>query len=77
MKTLPEAEIRNGIAEILKTSSCTHIDTFQSLKRCGQAFIETRFGQLIEGGQGITTSVVETVVRQIKQIQSPQLLTSA
>ena len=66
LSTLPEAEIRNGIAEILKISSCTHIATFEALEQHGHTFIETHFGhskvidlELVE--------VAETVIRQSKR----------
>ena len=63
LRTLPEAEIRNGIAEILKISSCTHIATFEALEQYGQTFIETHFGHSEFIDQELV-DVAETVIRQ-------------
>ncbi|KAL8740636.1 MAG: hypothetical protein Q9190_006690 [Brigantiaea leucoxantha] len=66
LRTLPVAEVRNGIAEILKISSCTHIATFEALEQCGHTFIETHFGQLREVDQELVEAA-ETVIRQTIQ----------
>ena len=65
LRTLPEAEIRNGIAEILKISSCTHIATFEALEQFGHTFIETRFGHSKVLNQELV-EVAEIVIRQGK-----------
>ena len=70
LKTLPEAEIRNGIAEILKISSCTHMATFEAIEQHGQSFVKRRFGQ-IEGDNGELASIVDTVIRQSKGRKNP------
>lgn len=64
--TLPEAEIRNGIAEILKIASCTRIDIFEILERHGESFIQTRFGQLKSNSENLE-SLVSTVIRQSRE----------
>lgn len=66
LKTLPEAEVRNGIAEILKISSCTHIVTFEALERYGMSLIERRFGH-IDGDNGELAGTADTVIRQCKR----------
>lgn len=66
LKTLPEAEVRNGIAEILKISSCTHIATFETLEQSGVSLVERRFGH-IKGDNGELAGVADTVIRQGKR----------
>lgn len=63
--TLPEVEIRNGIAEILKISSCTDIATFEALEQFGQSLLGTRFGYAA-GGTGVLAGVADTIIRQGK-----------
>ena len=63
LKTLPEAEIRNGIAEILKISSCTHVATFQALEQHGISLVKKRFGH-IDRDNGELAFVADTVIRQ-------------
>ena len=46
LTTLPQPEVRNGIAEIIKISSCTDIKTFQLIEKYGQELMQTRFGQI-------------------------------
>ena len=66
LKTLPEAEVRNGIAEILKISSCTHIATFEALEQHGLDLIRKRFGHLDEDNSELA-GVADTVIRQGKK----------
>ena len=63
LKTLPEAEVRNGIAEILKISSCTHITTFKALEQHGLSLIQRRFGH-VDGDNGDLADIADTVIRQ-------------
>lgn len=44
LKTLPIAEVRNGMSEILKIISCTDIETFDLLDKYCNLLIETKFG---------------------------------
>ena len=43
LKSLPEAEIRNGLAEILKITSCTDLKTFKAVQSHGMDLIKTKF----------------------------------
>lgn len=65
LKTIPEAEIRNGIAEILKISSCTHLSTFEALEQHGESFISKRFGY-VDGQDAELACVGDAVIRQGK-----------
>ena len=71
LRTLPESEIRNGIAEILKITSCTHRETLELLERHGETLIETHFGQLGGGHVEDISGVADKVIRQGKISHSP------
>ncbi|CAD0096636.1 unnamed protein product [Aureobasidium mustum] len=45
LRTLPDAQIRNGFAELIKISTCAHLDTFNLLDKYGEQLIETGFGR--------------------------------
>ena len=45
LRTLPEAQIRNGFAELIKISSCAHLPTFDLLDKHCEALIGTAFGR--------------------------------
>ena len=45
LRTLPTAQIRNGFAELIKISTCSHLDTFNLLDKYCEQLIETGFGR--------------------------------
>lgn len=45
LRTLPTAQIRNGFAELIKISTCSHLDTFDLLDRFCEELIDTAFGR--------------------------------
>ncbi|SLM39880.1 hypothetical protein LPUS_10531 [Lasallia pustulata] len=45
LRTLPTAQIRNGFAELIKISTCSHLDTFDLLDKYCEQLIETGFGR--------------------------------
>ncbi|KAI9807378.1 MAG: hypothetical protein M1833_000122 [Piccolia ochrophora] len=45
LRTLPTAQIRNGFAELIKISVCSHLDTFNLLDEFCEEVIETAFGR--------------------------------
>jgi len=45
LRTLPEAQIRNGFAELIKISSCAHLPTFDLLDKYCEQLISTGFGR--------------------------------
>ncbi|KEF51524.1 3-dehydroquinate synthase [Exophiala aquamarina CBS 119918] len=45
LRTLPEAQIRNGFAELIKISTCAHLPTFELLDKYCEALIGTGFGR--------------------------------
>ncbi|EHL01576.1 putative 2-epi-5-epi-valiolone synthase [Glarea lozoyensis 74030] len=45
LKTLPTAQIRNGFAELIKISTCSHLDTFNLLDKYCEQLIDQSFGR--------------------------------
>lgn len=45
LRTLPEGQIRNGFAELIKISSCAHKETFDLLDKHCEDIIKTGFGR--------------------------------
>ena len=66
LRTLDEAEIRNGVAEVLKITSCTHQQTFNLFEKHGPELLKSHFAQS-EGYQGSDLFVVaDRITRQSK-----------
>ncbi|KAI0479346.1 Dehydroquinate synthase-like protein [Xylariaceae sp. FL0804] len=45
LRTLPVAQVRNGFAELIKISSCSHRQVFDLLDKHCEQLIETKFGR--------------------------------
>jgi len=45
LKTLPEGQVRNGFAELIKISTCGHRPTFELLDKYCEKLITSRFGR--------------------------------
>ena len=45
LRTLPVAQIRNGFAELIKISACSHLRTFNPLDKYCELLIRTGFGR--------------------------------
>lgn len=45
LRTLPIAQVRNGFAELIKISSCSHLQVFELLDRFCEQLIDTKFGR--------------------------------
>lgn len=45
LRTLPKAQVRNGFAELIKISTCAHLDTFDLLDKYCEQLINTGFGR--------------------------------
>ncbi|KAI0203170.1 Dehydroquinate synthase-like protein [Astrocystis sublimbata] len=45
LRTLPISQVRNGFAELIKISSCAHIEVFDLLDKFCEQLIETKFGR--------------------------------
>ncbi|KAI1208035.1 Dehydroquinate synthase-like protein [Annulohypoxylon truncatum] len=45
LRTLPIAQVRNGFAELIKISSCSHLQVFDLLDKFCEQLIESKFGR--------------------------------
>lgn len=59
LRTLPRGQIRNGFAELIKISTCAHLETFDLLDRYGEDLIDTAFGR----ADGASREIVEAADR--------------
>merc|ERR1712029_173778 len=53
LKTLPEAQVRNGFAELIKISTCAHLPTFDLLDKYCEQLIGTGFGRMDHSTQEV------------------------
>lgn len=76
LRTLPEAQIRNGFAELIKISSCAHGDTFDLLDKYCEDFIGTGFGRT-EGASEELKKAADRVCRagiyEMLKLETPNL----
>lgn len=45
LRSLPIAQVRNGFAELIKISSCSHLEVFSLLDKYCEQLIEHKFGR--------------------------------
>ncbi|KAI8955794.1 Dehydroquinate synthase-like protein [Xylaria longipes] len=45
LRTLPISQVRNGFAELIKISSCAHLEVFNLLDKYCEQLIQTKFGR--------------------------------
>jgi 3-dehydroquinate synthase len=45
LRTLPTAQVRNGFAELIKISSCSHLQVFDLLDKFCEQLIDSKFGR--------------------------------
>lgn len=68
LRSLPIAQVRNGFAELIKISSCSHLQVFDLLDKYCEQLIEHKFGR----GDGATAELKKAadVVRLYFQTSS-------
>jgi 3-dehydroquinate synthase len=76
LRTLPEAQVRNGFAELIKISSCAHLDTFNLLDKYCEQLIEKSFGR----GDGSSKELTEAAdkinregIHEMLKLETPNL----
>ncbi|KAI9850921.1 MAG: hypothetical protein M1838_004807 [Thelocarpon superellum] len=76
LRTLPTAQIRNGFAELIKISTCAHLDTFNLLDRHCEELIRTGFGR-IDGSSADVRAAADRINREgihvMLKLESPNL----
>lgn len=76
LRTLPVAQIRNGFAELIKISTCSHLDTFNLLDK----YCEQLIGQAFGRADGSSTELVEAAdkinreaIHEMLKLETPNL----
>lgn len=79
LRTLPIAQVRNGFAELIKISSCAHIETFDLLDEFCERLIETHFGRVTghdeedEEVKEIADKINRAGIFEMLKLESPNL----
>lgn len=75
LKTLPEGQVRNGFAELIKISTCAHKPTFDLLDKYCEQLITTRFGR--EGNNEEVLKAADEInragIHEMLKLETPNL----
>ncbi|ETS75815.1 hypothetical protein PFICI_12759 [Pestalotiopsis fici W106-1] len=69
LRTLPIAQVRNGFAELIKISSCSHLEVFDLLDKYCEQLIECRFGR----ADGAPDEINREGIYEMLRLESPNL----
>lgn len=76
LRTLPKAQIRNGFAELIKISSCAHLDTFNLLDKYCEQLIDTGFGRT-DGASAEVKKAADAInregIHEMLKLETPNL----
>ncbi len=76
LRSLPEAQIRNGFAELIKISTCAHLPTFELLEKYCEELIGTGFGRT-DGAPEEVRQAADTINRagiyEMLKLETPNL----
>lgn len=76
LRSLPEAQIRNGFAELIKISSCAHLPTFDLLDKYCEQIISTGFGRSDSADPEITKAcdvINRAGIHEMLKLETPNL----
>ncbi|USP79723.1 Demethyl-4-deoxygadusol synthase [Curvularia clavata] len=75
LKTLPEGQVRNGFAELIKISTCAHKPTFDLLDKYCEKLITSRFGR--EGDDKEVLQAADEInragIHEMLKLETPNL----
>ncbi|KAF2638394.1 2-epi-5-epi-valiolone synthase [Massarina eburnea CBS 473.64] len=74
LKYLPAAEIRNGLAEILKISSCVDLTTFRAVQNYGLELIATKFfltNGFTEEQSALSSTIIQASIMDVLREEVP------
>ncbi|KAF1943460.1 Dehydroquinate synthase-like protein [Clathrospora elynae] len=75
LKTLPEGQVRNGFAELIKISTCAHKPTFDLLDKYCEKLITSRFGR--EGNDEEVLKAADEInragIHEMLKLETPNL----
>lgn len=76
LRSLPVAQIRNGFAELIKISSCSHLATFDLLDKYCEQLIDTGFGRA-DGAPNEVRSAADKInregIHEMLKLETPNL----
>ncbi|KAI8289202.1 Demethyl-4-deoxygadusol synthase, partial [Colletotrichum sp. SAR11_240] len=76
LRTLPTAQIRNGFAELIKISTCAHLETFDLLDRFCEELISTGFGRC-DGSSSEVRDAADRInrngIHEMLKLETPNL----
>jgi demethyl-4-deoxygadusol synthase len=75
LRTLPEAQVRNGMAELVKIAVVSHQEVFELLEKHGEELLKTRFGYLngSEEIREIGRKVTYEAIKKMLELEAPNL----
>jgi demethyl-4-deoxygadusol synthase len=75
LRTLPEAQVRNGMAELVKIAVVSHQEVFELLEKYGKELLETRFGYLngSEEIREIGRKLTYKAIKKMLELEAPNL----
>lgn len=76
LRNLPEAQIRNGFAELIKISSCAHLPTFDLLDKYCEEIIRTAFGRSDDASPEVRKAADEinrAGIHEMLKLETPNL----
>ena len=76
LRTLPEAQIRSGFAELIKISSCGHRPTFDLLDKYCEQLISTAFGRADGASEEVRKAADEinrAGIHEMLKLEAPNL----
>ncbi|KAK4696228.1 3-dehydroquinate synthase, partial [Lecanoromycetidae sp. Uapishka_2] len=76
LRTLPTAQIRNGFAELIKISTCSHLDTFNLLDKYCEQLIDTGFGRTDGASQEVRDAadkINKEGIHEMLKLETPNL----
>ncbi|GLY18868.1 sedoheptulose 7-phosphate cyclase [Kineosporia rhizophila] len=75
LRTLPRAEVRNGMAELIKIATVADSGIFEALEKHGEDLLRTRFGH--DGGTPellqVAHQVTYTAIERMLRLETPNL----
>ncbi|KAH6660829.1 2-epi-5-epi-valiolone synthase [Truncatella angustata] len=76
LRTLPVAQVRNGFAELIKISSCSHLEVFDLLDKFCEQLIDCKFGRA-DGAPDEVRKAADIINREgifeMLKLESPNL----
>lgn len=76
LRTLPQAQIRNGFAELIKISTCSHLEIFNLLDKYCEELIEKSFGRSDGSSQELINAadqINREAIHEMLKLETPNL----